>query len=249
MISSLLDTILGRAVVGGYASVGYRISRIWHACDLLRLEGKVVVVSGATSGIGLAAAERFARLGAEPSALVRSDERGAQARRAIIERTQDSDVRISVVDLSSLESVRGCATRPCRGAARPRAGQQRRRHDAGTCALGRRGRAHGRDERGPLDASGPVGHSRCAIVGVSLLQGDPAAAQNREGADTIAWRALRPNRAMRSSRVWHDRRPRPKDLLPCTRETPQERERLWAESERLTGWQDPRTLVAARSNR
>ena len=108
---------------------------------------------------------------------------------------------------------------------------------------------HGRDERGPLDASGPVGHSRCAIVGVSLLQGDPAAAQNREGADTIAWRALRPNRAMRSSRVWHDRRPRPKDLLPCTRETPQERERRRAESERLTGWQDPRTLVAARSNR
>jgi dehydrogenase/reductase SDR family protein 12 len=112
MIDSLLDAILDRTVVGGYTSVGYRIrSRTWHASDLQRIEGKVVVVSGATSGIGLAAAEGFARLGASVRLLVRSDERGAQARAAITERTQNSDVRISVCDLSSLESVHACATR------------------------------------------------------------------------------------------------------------------------------------------
>ena len=116
MIDSHLDTILDRSVVGGYTSVGYRIrSRAWQASDVRRLEGKVVLVSGATSGIGLAAAEGFARLGASVRLLVRSDERGAQARAAIIERTQNSDVRTSVCDLSSLESVRGCTTRLAAG--------------------------------------------------------------------------------------------------------------------------------------
>jgi short chain dehydrogenase len=82
MIDSLPDTILDRSVVGGYTSVGYRIrSRTWQASDLQRLEGEVVVVFGATSGIGLAAAEGFARLGASVRLLVRS-ERGAQARAA-----------------------------------------------------------------------------------------------------------------------------------------------------------------------
>jgi dehydrogenase/reductase SDR family member 12 len=112
MIGSLLDTVLDRTVVGGYTSVGYRIrSRTWKASDLERLEGKVAVVSGATSGIGLAAAEGFARLGAGVRLLVRSEERGNHARAAITERTQNSDVRIVVCDLSSLESVRACAAR------------------------------------------------------------------------------------------------------------------------------------------
>jgi len=328
MIDSLLDTILDRSVVGGYTSVGYRIrSRAWQASDVQRLEGKVVVVSGATSGIGLAAAEGFAHLGASVRLLVRSDERGAQARAAIIERTQNSDVRTSVCDLSSRESVRGCATRLA---------TEERVHvlvnNAGGMTQERALSADGieltlatnvvgpflltnllipllkesaparvinvssggmytqritvddlQSEHGRFD--GPkvyartkraqailteIWAQRLADTGVVVHAMHPGWVDTpgvrsslprfykatrpllrtpAQGADTIVWLGAATEPSHSSGRVWHDRRPRPTHLLPCTRETPHERERLWAECERLSGWRDPRTLVAAGPNR
>ena len=83
MIPSLLDYVLDRTVIAGYTTVGYRVrSRGWSAFELKRMEGKVVLVTGASSGLGLAAAEGFAHLGATVWLVVRSPERGEQARRA-----------------------------------------------------------------------------------------------------------------------------------------------------------------------
>ena len=77
MINSLLDDVLDRTVVAGFTNVGYRIrSRGWDASDLRPMQGKVVLVTGASSGLGLAAAEGFARLGATVWLVVRS--RGAR---------------------------------------------------------------------------------------------------------------------------------------------------------------------------
>ena len=59
-----------------------------------------------------------------------------------------------------------------------------------------------------------------------------------QGADTIVWLGAAAEPGRSSGRFWHDRRRRPTHLLPWTRETPQERERLWAECVRLSGWQD-----------
>ncbi len=93
MINSLLDCVLDRTVIGGYTNIGYRIrSRGWPAAELPPLGGRVVMVTGATSGLGLAAAEGFARLGATVWLVARSQERGERARAAITERSADHDV-------------------------------------------------------------------------------------------------------------------------------------------------------------
>src|SRR5665648_223581 len=104
MISSLLDTILDRTVVAGYSRVGYRLRRgAWSPADLQPMDGKVVLVTGASSGLGLAAAEGFARLGVAVWLVVRSPERGEQARARIVERSGNGDVHVAVCDLSELE--------------------------------------------------------------------------------------------------------------------------------------------------
>jgi dehydrogenase/reductase SDR family protein 12 len=112
MTGSLLDSVLDRSVIGGYTNVGYRIrSRGWSASELPSLDGRVVMVTGATSGLGLAAAEGFARLGATVWLVVRSEERGQRARAGIAERSGNHDVHVGLCDLSDLQSVRQFAER------------------------------------------------------------------------------------------------------------------------------------------
>ncbi len=57
-----------------------------------------------------------------------------------------------------------------------------------------------------------------------------------EGADTIVWLAAADEPGESTGLFWLDRRPRPTHRLPGTRETPAERDRLWEELSRLSGW-------------
>ncbi len=112
MINSLLDSVLDRSVIGGYTNVGYQIrSRGWSTSELPPLGGRVVMVTGATSGLGLAAAEGFARLGATVWLVVRNEDGGERARAAIAERSGNHDVHVGLCDLSHLQSVTQFAER------------------------------------------------------------------------------------------------------------------------------------------
>ncbi len=73
------------------------------------LSGKTCLVTGASSGIGLAAARELARLRARVVLAVRSTERGEAARRAIMGATGSSAVELAQVDLSSQASTRAFA--------------------------------------------------------------------------------------------------------------------------------------------
>lgn len=73
------------------------------------MNGKVVVVTGANSGIGRATAADLARRGATVALHARSREKGEAARDAIIEETGNDRVRLHLGDFASLESVASLA--------------------------------------------------------------------------------------------------------------------------------------------
>jgi NAD(P)-dependent dehydrogenase (short-subunit alcohol dehydrogenase family) len=329
MISSLLDTILDRTVVAGYSRVGYRLRRgAWSPADLQPMDGKVVLVTGASSGLGLAAAEGFARLGAVVRLLVRSEQRGERARAEIVTRSGNNDVQVDLCDLSDLQAVRRFAERFSQEMSRldvlvnnagAMVGERTLSVDGielilATNVLGPflltnllipllaeseparivnvssggmyTQRVHLDDlQMGREEFDGPVAYARSKRAEVMLtetwaerLRGTGVVAHamhpgwvdtpglksslprfygatkwllrtSQEGADTIVWLGAASEPLRSSGGFWHDRRQRPTHLVPWTKEAPEERERLWAECERLSGWHGLQTPPGADSNR
>lgn len=104
---SLPDSLLDLTVVGSYTSIGYALrARHWSAADLPRMDGHVVAVTGATSGLGMAAASAFARLGATVWLVARNPERAERTRDTIARQTGSDLLRVGICDLSELASVR-----------------------------------------------------------------------------------------------------------------------------------------------
>jgi NAD(P)-dependent dehydrogenase (short-subunit alcohol dehydrogenase family) len=73
----------------------------WSAADIPSQAGRTVVITGANSGLGLAAARELARAGARVVLAVRDRSRGEQAAASI-----DGEVEVRHLDLSDLGSVR-----------------------------------------------------------------------------------------------------------------------------------------------
>lgn len=108
MIASALDRALDLTVAPGYSRVGYELRRRgWpgRGDALPQMEGRTVLVTGATGGIGLAAAERFATLGARVLVLGRSAERTDAARERIVRASGNPDVATVVADLADPASI------------------------------------------------------------------------------------------------------------------------------------------------
>ena len=76
----------------------------WTAADLPDMTGRTVVVTGASSGIGLVAAREFARVGAHVVLAVRNVAKGERARSSM-----PGDVAVRELDVSDLTSVRAFA--------------------------------------------------------------------------------------------------------------------------------------------
>ncbi|MBO9534841.1 MAG: SDR family NAD(P)-dependent oxidoreductase [Solirubrobacteraceae bacterium] len=103
MLAKPIDTALDTLVAPGFSRLGYAVrSRGW--ADLPRLDGRTVAITGPTGGIGEAAAEGLAALGASLILLVRNPEKG----RALAAKLGGSP-RVIECDLSDLASVRAAA--------------------------------------------------------------------------------------------------------------------------------------------
>jgi dehydrogenase/reductase SDR family member 12 len=98
--------------VAGYSRAGFALRRRWwDDRDLASISGKTVLVTGATSGLGRAAAEGFARLGADLWLVARDEERGERARARVAEHCDGGQARLALCDLAQLHSVRELARR------------------------------------------------------------------------------------------------------------------------------------------
>jgi dehydrogenase/reductase SDR family member 12 len=323
MIGSMLDTILDRTVLAGYTRVGYRMRRgMWSTAEEQPMGGKVVLVTGGTSGLGLAAAEGFARLGATVWLPARSEQRGELARAQIVASSPGSDVRVGLCDLSDLESVRQFAERLGGKTGRldvlvnnagalasertlsvdgieltfatnvvgpflltnlllPLLEKSKRARIVNVSSGGMyTQRIHLDDlQMGHEEFDGPTAYARTKRAQIILSElwaerlqdtgvvvhamhpgwvdtpglksslprfyalTKPLLRTPQEGADTIVWLGAAPEPARSSGGFWHDRRERPTHRVPSTKQTPQNRERLWTECERLSGWRETATPV------
>jgi NAD(P)-dependent dehydrogenase (short-subunit alcohol dehydrogenase family) len=82
---------------------------IWTTSDIPSQAGKLVVVTGATGGLGYETALALAQAGAEVILLGRSDAKGSDALQRISAIVPQAKLRFENVDLASLGSVRECA--------------------------------------------------------------------------------------------------------------------------------------------
>jgi NAD(P)-dependent dehydrogenase (short-subunit alcohol dehydrogenase family) len=87
------------------------MSEKWTAEDIPDQAGRTAVVTGANSGLGLAAARALAAAGAEVTMACRNLEKAAAAADSIRAAEPGAEVTVESLDLSSLDSVRDFATR------------------------------------------------------------------------------------------------------------------------------------------
>jgi len=92
-----------------FTRYGYRQGRKRWKPVSASLEGRTVVVTGATSGLGRAAAERLSALGARIVLVGRSPDKTERVRREIVEATGNPEVALQIADLERMSEVRRLA--------------------------------------------------------------------------------------------------------------------------------------------
>jgi len=72
------------------------------------MKGKIVLITGATSGIGKETAQGLAMLGATVVIITRDEQRGEQTRQELIQTTKNTNIDVLFCDLASFASIRDC---------------------------------------------------------------------------------------------------------------------------------------------
>ncbi|HRY45550.1 MAG TPA: SDR family NAD(P)-dependent oxidoreductase [Thermoanaerobaculia bacterium] len=112
--ASLVTTAIDHLVLPGllrFTRLGYRLRKGSFAPLAVSLRGRTAVVTGATSGLGRAAAAGLARLGARVVLVGRDPRKAERAREEIRAATGNADLAVEVADLSLLSEVRALARR------------------------------------------------------------------------------------------------------------------------------------------
>lgn len=111
-VAGLVDSLLEFPVVTSFTRVGYDVrSRIdhWTPISEYDLSGRVVVVTGATSGLGRAAAESLARAGATLGIVGRDRSRTDGVCAALLAATGNERISPIIADMGDFDAVRHAA--------------------------------------------------------------------------------------------------------------------------------------------
>ena len=111
---ALLDAGLEISVVGSFTRIGPAVRRRlfgWSAPPAGAMAGRTVLVTGPTSGLGRAATDALAALGARVVLVGRSEERLALLRDELVRAHGEDRFPVVVADMGSLASVRAAVAR------------------------------------------------------------------------------------------------------------------------------------------
>lgn len=107
-MNQLLDQALDYSIALGYTNIGYKL-RSGSFERLPSMDGKTVVITGATSGLGQAAAHQMATLGADLVVVARNE---AKAEATVADlRAAGANATYELADLSLMAEVRDLAQR------------------------------------------------------------------------------------------------------------------------------------------
>ena len=110
ILGDLADVVLDRTIAPGYLRTGLAARRRlpgWPADpEPGSMTGKVALVTGASSGLGIATVEGLARLGAEVQLVVRDVDKGEKVAAQLRTRVPNATLTVRRCDLADLDDVR-----------------------------------------------------------------------------------------------------------------------------------------------
>jgi dehydrogenase/reductase SDR family protein 12 len=112
LFARTVDGLLEATVFGSFSRIGIAARRrLWAWGGAPRVDGRSLVVTGASSGIGRAAAVALARLGADLHLMGRDRERLEATRRSALATRGGGRVEVTALDLVDADAVGAWATR------------------------------------------------------------------------------------------------------------------------------------------
>ena len=111
-IADAVDALLEAPVAPSFTRIGYDVRSLlerWKPLASYDLRGRVMLLTGATSGLGLAAAEALARAGATLLLLGRDAAKTERVRADLARRTHNDRLSAVIADMGDLAAVRRAA--------------------------------------------------------------------------------------------------------------------------------------------